>query len=69
MDIKMPGMDGYQATRELLNIQPGLTIVAQTAHAITGVRERVLEAGCVGYISKPIRREELYQSLEQVFRS
>jgi PAS domain S-box-containing protein len=67
MDLKMPGMDGYQATEKLLVIRPDLKVVAQTAHAVTGVRERVLSSGCQGYIAKPIRRDELYQGLREVF--
>lgn len=66
MDLKMPGMDGLEATRELLKIRPGLIIVAQTAHAIAGIKEKVMEAGCKGYISKPIRREELFRGLAEV---
>ncbi len=67
MDLKMPGMDGYQATEKLLGIRPDLKVVAQTAHAVTGVKERVLNSGCQGYIAKPIRRDELYHELREVF--
>ncbi len=67
MDIKMPGMDGYEATIELLKTRPGLIVVAQTAHAVTGVKEKVKESGCFGYISKPIRRDDLYRGLAELF--
>ncbi len=56
MDIQLPGMDGLTATR-LLREQYGpaqLLIVALTAHAMKGDDRKVLEAGCNGYISKPI---------------
>lgn len=56
MDIQLPGMDGLTATR-ILREDPGLTnlkIVALTAHAMKGDEQKVLEAGCNGYISKPI---------------
>lgn len=67
MDLKMPGMDGYQATEKLLEIRPGLKVIAQTAHAVTGVKERVLNSGCWGYIAKPIRRDELFIGLKEIF--
>lgn len=69
MDIKMPGMDGYEAIHELLKIRPGLDIIAQTAHAVKGVKEKIKEAGCIGYISKPIKREEIYRGLADLFGS
>lgn len=56
MDIGLPGMDGLAATR-LLKQNPetaGIPVVALTAQAMTGDKEKTLAAGCVGYISKPI---------------
>jgi CheY-like chemotaxis protein len=56
MDIQLPGMDGLALTRRI-KADPataGITIVALTAHAMTGDREQTLAAGCAGYISKPI---------------
>jgi CheY-like chemotaxis protein len=56
MDIQLPGQDGLSLTREL-KADPataGIPIVALTAHAMTGDRELALEAGCTGYIPKPI---------------
>jgi CheY-like chemotaxis protein len=56
MDIQLPGMDGLALTRRL-KADPAtanITIVALTAHAMTGDREQTLAAGCAGYISKPI---------------
>jgi two-component system cell cycle response regulator DivK len=60
MDIQLPGMDGLTASR-LLKADAatrGIKIVALTALAMKGDRERVAEAGCDGYISKPIRYQE-----------
>lgn len=56
MDIQLPGMDGLALTRRI-KADPAtadVTIVALTAHAMTGDREQTLAAGCAGYISKPI---------------
>lgn len=56
MDLQLPGLDGLSLTRRL-KADPAtssITIVALTAHAMTGDREQTLAAGCSGYISKPI---------------
>jgi CheY-like chemotaxis protein len=56
MDVQLPGEDGLSLTREL-KAEPStahIPIVALTAHAMTGDRELALNAGCVGYIAKPI---------------
>lgn len=56
MDISLGGMDGLEATRRLKAL-PGVTgvpVVAITAYAMVGDRERALEAGCDGYIAKPV---------------
>lgn len=67
MDLKMPGMDGYETAKQMLNIRPDLYIIAQTAHAIGNVKEKSMEAGCRGYIAKPIKRKELYRQLSEIF--
>ena len=56
MDVQLPGMDGLTATRILRKDRnlSNLIIVALTAHAMKGDEQKVLEAGCNGYISKPI---------------
>lgn len=67
MDIQMPLMDGYQATaaiRAYEKISGGhIPIVAATAHAMKGDKERCLEAGMDGYISKPFKREQIRETL------
>jgi CheY-like chemotaxis protein len=54
MDCQMPEMDGYEATRCILEIAPDLPIVGQTAHAMVEEREKCLAAGMVDHIAKPI---------------
>ncbi|MGH9612814.1 MAG: ATP-binding protein, partial [Bryobacteraceae bacterium] len=69
MDVQMPGMDGLTATRlirewELANPdKPRIPIIAMTAHALSGDRERCLEAGMDGYLSKPIHVAEVLETI------
>lgn len=65
MDIELPVLDGYKATTEIKKIRPELPIIAQTAFAMMGERERSKEAGCNDYLAKPIRKEELISTLRK----
>lgn len=64
MDIQMPKMNGYEATR-LIRELPGASvpIIAMTAHAMKGDEEKCLEAGMNGYVSKPVNQDRLFQTL------
>jgi two-component system, cell cycle response regulator DivK len=70
MDLSLPRMDGWTATRHI-KADPELKeipIIALTAHAMVGDRERALEAGCDDYVSKPINLRELANKLTQFIR-
>jgi PAS domain S-box-containing protein len=68
MDVQMPDMDGFEATRAIREREHDngkhLPIVAMTAHAMQGDRERCLLAGMDGYVAKPIKSKELYSAIE-----
>ncbi len=67
MDIKMPLMDGYQATRKIREFNKDVVIIAQTAYALSGDMGKALEAGCNDYISKPFERTKLEILLQKYF--
>jgi PAS domain S-box-containing protein len=68
MDIKMPEMDGYEATRQIRQFNKEVIIIAQTAFALTGDKERALQAGCNDYISKPIASNLLIEMIQKYFK-
>ncbi len=68
MDIQMPEMDGYSATKTIRNL-PGfadLPIIAMTAHALKGDKEKCLDAGMNGYVTKPINQKKLFDTIEKI---
>jgi CheY-like chemotaxis protein len=72
MDIQMPEMDGYQATQEIRKCEGNrkhIPIIGLTANALTGDREKCLEAGMNDYISKPIEAEKLEEILNKYIPS
>ncbi len=65
MDIRMPIMDGLEATTEIRKIEPDIPIVALTANAFDSDRERALAAGCNDFIAKPIRKSDLLELVQK----
>jgi len=61
MDIKLPDMDGYTATRKIKQLNPDLPVIAQTAYALEGDRDKALNCGCNDYIAKPIKHKQLIE--------
>jgi FOG: CheY-like receiver len=65
MDLQLPVKDGYTATREIKQINQDVPIIAQTAHVMSGEKEKCLDAGCSDYLSKPIRLNLLMETLSK----
>jgi PAS domain S-box-containing protein len=65
MDINMPEMNGYEATKIIKAENPSIPIIAQTAYSISGDKERTIESGCDDYISKPIKKQELFRLIQK----
>jgi CheY-like chemotaxis protein len=59
MDIRLPGINGFEATRQIHGHKPKLKIIAQTAYASFDDRQKAADAGCIDYISKPIDKDDL----------
>jgi PAS domain S-box-containing protein len=67
MDISMPVMDGYEATKKIRYFNKNVIIIAQTAYGLMGDKEKALAAGCNDHISKPIRNKDLYGLIQKHF--
>ena len=65
MDIKMSGIDGFETTRRIRKFNKEIIIIAQTAYAMQGDREKAISSGCNDYISKPIRKNVLLKKFGQ----
>ena len=67
MDIRMPEMNGYEATRQIRQFNKDVIIIAQTAYGLKGDWQKALDAGCNEYLSKPIAKDELLALIQKYF--
>ncbi len=67
MDIRMPGMNGHEATHQIRQFNKDVIIVAQTAFAFSGDKEKAIEAGCNSYITKPVNKALLTELVKSYF--
>lgn len=63
--LQLAGMDGYEVTRRIKELRPGLAVVAQTAYAMTGEKDKSQAAGCDDYLAKPIRPAILLNTMSK----
>jgi len=68
MDIEMPEMNGYEATRIIRKFNSNVIIIAQTAYTLMNDRDLAIDAGCNDYIAKPINIEELLLIIKKYFK-
>jgi CheY-like chemotaxis protein len=68
MDVQMPEMDGYEATRRILALDPALPVVGLTAHALQSERQRCLDAGMVAHVAKPVELATLLSAVARYSR-
>jgi hypothetical protein len=69
MDIQMPFINGYEATKQIRSFNKKVIIIAQTAFALAGDKEKSMAAGCNDYLSKPIKKEELEAIIQKHLKS
>ena len=69
MDVKMPGINGWDATRRIREFNKNIPIIATTAYALTGDEEKSIEAGCNDYLAKPIRQADLLNTISKTLEN
>lgn len=65
MDLKMPGMNGFEATRKIKEFLPNTVVIAQTAFVTDADREEAFNAGCSEFITKPLSSDKIYSAIEK----
>ena len=68
MDIQMPVLNGLEAIKVIKAKQPNVPIIAQTAYAMTGDRERIMGTGCDEYIPKPINKKAMLHIIDKILK-
>ena len=68
MDISLPIMDGYEATRQIRKTIPSTPIIGLSAHAMNGHADKAKNAGCTDYLTKPVEEELLMKKLKEYLR-
>ncbi|WP_372936229.1 response regulator [Mariniphaga sediminis] len=68
MDLKMPVMDGYEASQKIREFNKNIPIIAQTAYALSGDNQKAIEAGCDDYITKPIKKDDLLAKIKVLLK-
>ena len=68
MDIKMPKMNGLEATRLIKAMKPDLPVIAVTAYALTGDEHRILAAGCDDYLPKPYNKDSILAKVRKFIK-
>lgn len=68
MDISLPVMDGYEATRQIRQILPSIPILGLSAHAMAGDEQKAMQAGCNDYLTKPVDDDLLIQKIKEYLR-
>jgi CheY-like chemotaxis protein len=68
MDLLMPVMNGYEATRRIKTLRPDLPVIAQTAYVQSEDRAHAVAAGCDDFIAKPINSDELFKKMEYLLQ-
>ncbi len=66
MDMSLPVMDGYEATRSIRGVFPSVPIIGLSAHAMQGDAERAISAGCTDYVTKPVDEVLLLRKLKSI---
>lgn len=69
MDMKMPDMDGIEATKKIREISQSIPIIAQTAYALSEDRSKCINAGCNDYMTKPISHKLLLSTIDKYLAS